>query len=221
MTSGLAIKAAQCRINLRHTVGDHKIMRRIIKSPNDTDILKDLDGPLIYLNGPIQGTSDWQSTAIRTLNEFAPNLHVASPRSTRFTGSFEEQLTWETAFIQRAAKSGCIVFWLARETNHRCHRAYAQQARFELGEWAVLSRAGLARIVVGIESGFTGGPFLHRRLTLAYPNIPICSTLRQTCAAAAELSYSVPTTLAYPFLTPRAPALRDLVPKLSSIKDNE
>jgi len=197
--------------------------RHIIKAPDDVDVLNELEGPLVYLNGPIQGAADWQATAIDVLDELAPQLHVASPRSVRFTGGFEAQLKWETAFIERAAQTGCVLFWLAREVNHRCNRAYAQQARFELGEWAALSRAGLARVVVGIETGFTGGPYLRRRLTLAYSNVPVCSTLRQTCAVAAELAHRAPTTLAYPFLTraSRAPALTELVPRPTSLQNDD
>ena len=197
--------------------------RRIIKAPDDIDVLDDLEGPLVYLNGPIQGAADWQADAIEVLGELAPQLHIASPRCARFTGGFEAQLRWETAFVERAARAGCVMFWLAREINHRCNRAYAQQVRFELGEWAALSRAGLARVVVGIEMGFTGGPYLRRRLTLAYPNVPVCSTLRQTCAVAAELAHKSPTTLAYPFLTraSRAPALTELVPRPMSLQGDD
>src|SRR5262249_37570127 len=150
---------------------------RIITPSDECSLLDDLDGPLIYLNGPIQGTVDWQSVAIDVINELAPSVHIASPRAQKFTGKFETQLDWENKFIEHAARTGCVLFWLAKETNHRCNRAYAQQVRFELGEWCVLSRAGLAKIVMGIEFGFTGGPYLRRRLSQAYSNIPICKTL--------------------------------------------
>lgn len=171
--------------------------RRVLIAP---DHAADLVGSLIYLNGPIQGAIDWQDDAVDILDEFAPEVHVASPRAANFNGKFEEQLAWRTAHVDRAARDGVILFWFPREVYHRCNRAYAQQERFELGEWAARSRAGLARLVVGVERGFTGGPYLRRRLQLAYPNIPVCSTLRQTCAAAAELAQSQPTTVAYPFL---------------------
>jgi hypothetical protein len=194
-----------------------------IQAPDDQKILETLEGPLIYLAGPIQGAVDWQKTAIDLLGELAPDVHIASPRASRFTGTFEAQLKWETAFINHAARTGVIVFFLSKEISHRCNRAYAQQARFELGEWAALSRAGLARVIVGIEYGFTGGPYLRRRLTLAYPNIPICTTLRQTCAGAAELAHSTPTTLAYSFLAQasRVPPLEALLPRPASLVDDD
>src|SRR5574341_2444029 len=96
----------------------------------------DLIGALIYLDGPIQGATDWQDEAIEILDEFAPDVHVASPRSPSFAGKFEDQLAWDLEHIERAARDGVILFWLPKEIHHRCNRAYAQQARFELGEWA-------------------------------------------------------------------------------------
>lgn len=200
-------------------------MRRVLVAPHRAD---DLAGPLIYVNGPIQGAVDWQREAVDILGEFAPDVHVASPRALAFNGKFEDQLAWQTTYIERAAQSGVILFWFPREAFHRCNRAYAQQARFELGEWAARSRAGLARVVVGIERGFTGGPYLRRRLALAYPNIPLCSRLRQTCAAAAELAQTPPMTVAYPFLAERLrpkivaePDLPDLVPRIGPADRSE
>lgn len=163
-------------------------MPRCIATAPDLKALQDLDGPLIYLNGPIQGADDWQNEAISLLGELAPSVHIASPRALQFKGAQDAHLIWETAFSARAAREGVILFWLARETQHHCSRSYAAQLRFDLGEWAVKSQAGLARLVVGIERGFTGGPYLQRRFALTYPNIPICRSLRQTCAAAAELA---------------------------------
>lgn len=159
--------------------------RHVLIAPDHVD---NLDGPLIYLNGPIRGSADWQQEAIHILGELAPHVHVASPRARQFSGRFEDHLHWQTLYSERAARYGAILFWFPRESFHRCDRAYAQQARFELGEWAARSRQELVHIVVGIEHGFTGGLYLRRRLTESYPNIPICSRLRQACAAAVELT---------------------------------
>jgi hypothetical protein len=171
-------------------------MRQVITAPFDVE----LPGPVIYLGGPVLGADDWRKQAIQYLGEFAPEVHIASPRSQKFDGNSDRQLGWETTFLHRAALNGVLLWWLAKETLHRCNRCYAQAARFELGEWAARSHAGLARVVVGIERGFTGGSYVRRRLHLDYPNIPVCSTLRQTCAAAAELAQAPATTTAYAFL---------------------
>lgn len=160
--------------------------RHVLTAPQ-LDGLAGLKGPLVYLAGPIQGTPDWQSEAVATLGDLAPDVHVATPRGSNFRGGIEKHLAWEQACTDRAARDGVILFWCARETSHRCNRTYAAQMRFELGEWAVKSSAGLAQVVVGFERGFTGGPYLQRRLTLSYPRVPICRDLRQACAVAVEL----------------------------------
>jgi len=172
--------------------------RQIITAPTNLDAVNKLEGPLVYLNGPIQGVDNWQAEAIAILGDLAPDLHVASARGRNFTGGPELHMMWEQAFAERAARDGVVLFWLARETRHRCDRTFAAQQRFELGEWAAKASAGLARLVVGIERGFTGGPYLHRRLTLSYPQVPVCRTLRQACAVAAERAQQETPIVVYP-----------------------
>jgi hypothetical protein len=172
--------------------------RHVFTAPRDLDKLDKLEGPLVYLNGPIQGSLNWQEEAIEILGGVAPDLHVASARGRNFAGGPEKHMAWEHAFIERAARDGVVMFWCARESKHRCDRAYAAQMRFELGEWAVKSSAGLARLVVGVEKGFMGGSYLQRRLALAYPNIPLCRTLRQACVAAVELTRHDGPQILYP-----------------------
>lgn len=162
-------------------------MPRLVITAPQLDRIANLDGSLIYLAGPIQGAVDWQADAIAALGDLAPDVHVASARGPNFKGGVDKHLVWEQACIERAARDGAILFWCAREVSHRCNRTYAAQMRFELGEWAVKSSLGLARVVVGFERGFTGGPYLQRRFATNYPHVPVCRGLRQTCAAAAEL----------------------------------
>lgn len=113
-----------------------------------------VEGPLIFLAGPIQGAPLWQTEAISMIRTYSTTVHIASPRrrklerlikptasfAARFTESFVgemyiEQVDWETRYLNRAAENGCILFWLAKEENHICTRAYAQTSRFELAEW--------------------------------------------------------------------------------------
>ncbi len=160
--------------------------RQILIAP--TVVLPLVDGPMIYLNGPIQGTGDWQTEAITHLGTLAPDVHVASPRAKQFTGDPDEHLSWQTIYQDHAAQNGVLLVWLSAESKHRCNRAYAQQARFELAEWAVKSQFNPAiKLVVGIERGFGGANYLRRRFTLTFPHVPLCRTLRQTCATAADL----------------------------------
>lgn len=188
--------------------------RHVITAPQ-ADLVDALDGPVIYLAGPIQGAANWQADAIAVLGDIAPDIHVASPRATTFAGGIERHLAWEQLFTERAARDGVILFWCARETVHRCNRSYAAQMRFDLGEWTVKSSVGLARLVVGIERGFTGGPYLQRRYALSYPHVPVCRVLRQACAVAVELARREVPRVIYPR------TLEDLfVPQGFTIKNN-
>lgn len=148
-----------------------------------------LTGPVIFLAGSIQGAADWQAEAIRLLKQLAPRSHVANPRRAYLPGEFvyDAQVDWETHYLRRAAADGAILFWLAREANHACDRAYAQTTRFELAEWKIRHERDGARLVVGIEVGFTGANYIRRRLTQDCPRVPVCSTLEATCRRAVEL----------------------------------
>jgi hypothetical protein len=150
------------------------------------------------LAGSIQGTRDWQAEAIQILGELSPDIDIANPRATKFRGALDAQLQFERAFTARAARNGVLLFMLTAEISHRCNRTYAAQMRFELGEWVVKATLGLARVVVGIEKGFTGGPYLQRRFLLDYPSVPVCRALRQTCAAAVEKLQNGGPQLLYP-----------------------
>jgi len=153
----------------------------------------DIQGPLVFLAGPIQGAEDWQNKAIDILRENAPDLNIASPRREYLTGEFvyEKQVDWETHYLQRASENGCIMFWLAKEKEHFCHRAYAQTTRFELAEWTTkkLSRDYI-NIVIGIEEGFTGAKYIKHRLGHRFIPIPFCDFLEETCLRAIKEIYN-------------------------------
>lgn len=162
-----------------------RMARYIVTAPADVDLAPHLDGPLIYLAGPVQGCDDWQADAIDTLGSLAPDLHIANPRARNFRGALDAHLDWERAYASRAS---VILCWLARENQHRCNRAFAGQTRFELGTWAARAQADQLRLVVGVDRAFSGRAYLTRRLALDFPHVPVCRSLRQACAAAAELA---------------------------------
>jgi hypothetical protein len=159
-------------------------------------------GPLIFLAGPIQGAPPWHNEAISILHELDEGVCIASPcrrkikldrssfsgPSKEFTSEmYNEQVDWETHHLNRAAKDGVVLFWLAKEENHICTRAYAQTSRFELGEWKERSRWINMKLVVGIQKGFTNERYLRRRLAQDCPNIQTAHTLEETCMAAIQL----------------------------------
>lgn len=150
----------------------------------------EVSGPLIFLAGPIQGAPLWQTEAINLIQSLAPEIHIANPRREYLPGEFEYsvQVDWESHYLRRAAANGVILFWLAREAEHRCDRSYAQTTRFELAEWKVRHERDGVRLVVGIDEGFTGARYIRHRFGQDCPAVPITSTLAEACRAAVGLA---------------------------------
>jgi hypothetical protein len=159
-------------------------MPNIFTSPEKGEF----DGPAIFLAGPIQGAPDWQVEAVALLVG-EPDLAVFNPRRREFIVEGPDkaaQWDWEHAHLDRAGKRGCIMFWLCREANHDCRRAYAQCTRFELGEAMMRHVRDGVRVVVGIDEGFTNGGYLRHTLAKKAPGIPLAVTLEETVRLAAE-----------------------------------
>jgi hypothetical protein len=165
-------------------------MPRLVILPTDYPAVT---GPLAFLAGPIQGATDWQAEAIRLLGEFAPQLHVASPRRDYPPGAVLEraQVDWETHHLRRAAEHGVILFWLARESVPAPGRDYAQTSRFELAEWKVRHERDGVKLVVGIEDGFSGARYIRYRFVQDYPRVPLVDSLEEVCRRAAGLAGGV------------------------------
>jgi hypothetical protein len=163
---------------------------KIIIAPHYVEV----SGPIIYLAGPMQGAADWQSEAIQYIHNKNSQLHIASPRRPTlgkepFTeADWHEQVDWEHFYLQRASENGVILFWLAKEAQHRCDRAYAQTTRFELGETVAMHKFTRIKVVVGIENGFSGGRYIRKTLAKKYPQILVYDNLKETCEAAIRLA---------------------------------
>ena len=155
---------------------------------------ENVEGPLIFLAGPIQGAYNWQEQAISLINSLDSEMNIASPRRRikhegEFTENmYNEQVDWETHYLNRAAEKGAVMFWLAKESEHVCHRAYAQTSRFELAEWKVLHQIYHSKMVVGIEEGFTGHRYIEKRFSQDCPEVPVLSSLEETCTKAVEFA---------------------------------
>ena len=149
----------------------------------------EVNGPLIFLAGPIQGAKNWQNEAIRIIQKIDHEINIASPRREYLDGNFvyDKQVDWETHYLRKAARQGVILFWLAKEFQHDQKRAYAQTSRFELAEWKIRHERDGVRLVVGIEDGFSGTKYIKRRFSQDCPNIPILDSLEETCKKAIEL----------------------------------
>lgn len=149
----------------------------------------EVNEPIIFLAGPIQGAQDWQEEAIKIIHSLNPNIIIASPRREYLEGDFvyEKQVDWETYYLRKAGKSGAIIFWMAKEFEHRHDRAYAQTSRFELAEWKVKHEWDGANIVVGVDNGFTGARYIKRRMAQDCPDLSVFDSLEATCKEAVAL----------------------------------
>lgn len=160
------------------------ISNKIIIPPTYLEVI---DAPLIFLAGPIQGAKRWQDDAIKLIVDKAPELYIASPRrSGHFKTDFgeckyNEQVDWETFHLRKAGYNGVVLFWLAKEFEHYCDRAYAQTTRFELSEWKVRHELNHEKLVLGIENGFTNERYIRRRMMQDCPDVIVYSTLEETC----------------------------------------
>lgn len=154
-------------------------------------------GPTVFLAGPIQGTDDWQSEVITTYRQDPEMAHVtvANPRSVskvdlkagKTTGGdfhYEGQVDWESLWLRRSADFGVILFWLAPETDHVCHRAFAQTTRWELSEWKERLKHKGAPLVVGIHPKFPGARYMRLRLKQDLPHLLVHDTLEDTMTKA-------------------------------------
>lgn len=167
-------------------------MAEVLVPPTDRPI----DGPLVFLAGPIQGAPNWQAEAAALLSR-QPGLTIASPRRPEFLklspAEYAAQVDWEHRHLERAGVQGVTLFWLAREAAHRCDRAYAQTTRFELGEAVTRHRWQGIKVVVGIEAGFSNARYLRQTIASKAPAIPLCDYLPQTCDAALRLLGMTPS----------------------------
>lgn len=162
---------------------------RSVYIPTDY-IEKEVKSPIIFLAGPIQGTYDWQTTASGIIHTKRPDIIIASPRREYLPGDFDytEQVNWETAHLKRAGEQGAILFWLAKEMDHDCNRAYAQTTRAELFEWKVRHERDGSKLVIGIEDGFSGAKYIRTRFSQDCRDVFILNDLELTCTVAIELT---------------------------------
>ena len=172
--------AGELECNLKFDYQDKKV--EFIKENKD---IKNLVFPpkiiknnkkTIFLAGPIQGTSDWQTKfANKISNKISSNYEIASPRMEYKPSEFDydKQVDWETEYLTKASKNGLIVFWLANEEEHDPKRCYAQTTRFELATWLERQKNsnGAIKIAIGIDKNFSGGKYIIKKIEEEYLDI--------------------------------------------------
>lgn len=135
---------------------------------------RDIVEPLFYLAGPIRGGGDWQYQGYQELASRLPQFTVAIPsryesghplhsqQLSGLAGIFERQTLWERNYMESAAVSGCLIFWLPNESKAapREDGHYGRDTLGELGEWRgrLMSnnRSATLSVVIGAESEFPG-----------------------------------------------------------------
>ena len=117
--------------------------------------------PSVFLAGPVQGASDWQTPLARQLLGARDDIVVMSPRRTeddqkKFDA--DEQKLWEFTTRDYTRQLGVTAFWWAAQAPsipYKTGRAYAQTSRIELGEaigWRTYDMS--IPVVVGFDQNY-------------------------------------------------------------------
>ena len=166
------VYAGELKANLNFKHGEFKVLRAPIY-----DTVEHEDDINIFLAGPIQGAQEWQEEIISKIEKefkdkhFTCNIIISSPRRLEKPKNFiyEEQVEWETYYLNRSYMGGITVFWLPTQDNEQQYdnksRSYAQTSRFELGEWF---GRGLGDFVIGVQSGFHGEKYITYKFKKDY-----------------------------------------------------
>ncbi|MBU1975779.1 MAG: nucleoside 2-deoxyribosyltransferase domain-containing protein [Nanoarchaeota archaeon] len=151
---------------------------RLILPPHYAEV----DGPVLFLAGPILGGGNWQDKAVLYVGDKAPDLHIANPNRHYGPGEFDfnKQVDWETHYLNRSAQEGAILFWLPKQVTDVKDQAYSKTTRFELAEWKERHIHSGISLVIGIERGFPGQDYIRRRLSQDCPDIIFQETLEDT-----------------------------------------
>lgn len=157
-------------------------MFKILSPPK----IESISNKLLFLAGPIQGATDWQSVAINKLKNC--DITIANPRKVYLDNDFdyEKQVLWESFYLNFA---DIIVFWLPVEYEKIEGRSYAQTTRFELAEW--LTKQSLnhtnKKLIVGIENGFSGKRYIETRIKHDYKNVSFFDTFDEVILKTREV----------------------------------
>ena len=140
--------------------------------------------PVIFLAGPIQNAPDWHGKVILGLfDKLRFPVTIASPKivgNKPNNWTYEKQVNWESKYLNKAAESGIIIFWLANQANENSERSYAQTTRFELSEWFTKYKINQnINLIIGIEPGFRGERYIRYRISTE-SNIQIVNKIQNS-----------------------------------------
>lgn len=171
------VYAGELKTNLLHRKGIVKVLRAPDYDTNST--IEENEDIIIFLAGPIQGSTEWHEEFIERLQralkyiKINKNIIICSPKRLKkdYKFDYNEQIDWESYYLEKSGKQGIIVFWLAKESEKIDGRSYAQTTRFEIGEWwSKGQKIKDFKIVIGAEQGFDGVKYITKKFTDSYPN---------------------------------------------------
>jgi calcineurin-like phosphoesterase family protein len=172
------VYAGELKANIENRKGEIRVLR----AP-EYDITENNDDVIIFLAGPIQGAPEWQEEFIEKIQKELKdiktnkNIIICSPRRLKKDNFvYEQQVDWETYYLDKASKQGIIVFWLAKEIEKIEGRSYAQTTRFEIGEW--WSKGQEIKdftIIIGAQKSFDGLKYITKKFTEIYPKFQMIS----------------------------------------------
>lgn len=172
------VYAGELLANTNKKIGEIKILR----APEyDKTILEDKSF-IIFLMGPIQGAIEWHEKVIDKIKkEFEnndTNIIITSPKRLEKPKDFDynEQVDWESYYLEKASKNGVIFCWLANEKEKIEGRTYAQTTRFELGEWWAKIQND-SNILIGVDSKFDGIRYIEYKFKSKFDNFKIYNNL--------------------------------------------
>jgi hypothetical protein len=169
--------------------------QRFFESPQP--IILPEDRPLVFLEGPVQGSPDWQTPLAHRLLDRIPNLAVASPRPikehednltskdavTKELAS-DHQVAYEFIARQQTFKFGVTALWWAAQDlslPYKEGRRYAKTTHVENGElWGWIAAHEEYGFVTGFDPNFKAGPDNSKDYILRnqhFLNIPVHDSL--------------------------------------------
>jgi len=166
--------------NIKHRVGTVQVLRapeqyKVSTFEENQDIV-------VFLAGPIQG-ANWHENFLEKIQEGLKNVKtnkniilVCPKRLGEFSKKdfvYEEQVNWESEYLEKASKQGIIVFWLAKEVEKIEGRSFAQTTRWEISEWWTKSQQKYVKIIVGADKGFEGQRYITYKFKLTNPDFEI------------------------------------------------
>lgn len=179
------VYAGELLANIKYKKANLKLLRAPMY--NNIATFEENQDIVIFLMGPIQGAPDWQTKFYNTFEkkikekDFFKKLNksiiVACPRRENLNDSkfvYQEQVDWESFYLQKAANNGVIFCWLPKMESDIKGRSYAQTSRFEIGEW--WSKGKLIKnfkMIIGADKNFDGLKYIEYKFKQEYNDFKI------------------------------------------------